>query len=47
MIIQASTILGLMSHLSVSNLCTWTSTPMPDCLPQATFMHKWAIFGPT
>ena len=36
-----------MSHLSVSNLCTWTSTPMPDCLPQATFMHKWAIFGPT
>ena len=29
------------------NLCTWTSTPMPVCLPHATLMHKCAIFGPT
>lgn len=26
---------------------TWVSTPIPDNLSQATFMHIWAIFGPT
>jgi hypothetical protein len=28
-------------------LAWWEHSPIPVSTPQAVFMHRWAIFGPT